>query len=174
MIQNYNKYKILKAFLYHPLEQWRFRQLSRKTNIPLPSTKKYLTDLEKESLIIKTIKENVPFYKANRNNDDFKFYQKLSIQYELHKSGLIDHLWDKANPDAIILYGSFARGEAIDESDIDIYIIGKEIKISLTSHEKKLNKSLHIIYQEDLKKVSKELKNNLANGLVLKGYYKPC
>lgn len=100
------------------------------------------------------------------------FIKKISIIYELNESGLVDFLWDKLAPDAIILYGSHAKGEAIEESDIDMFIIGKEKKVDLKEFERKLGKKLHLMFQSDIKKISKELKNNLINGIILKGYLK--
>ena len=53
-----------------------------------------------------------------------------------------------------------------------IFIIGKEKKIGLEKYEKKLGKEIHLMFESSPKKISKELKNNLVNGIVLKGYFK--
>ena len=95
-----------------------------------------------------------------------------NLIYELNKSGLIEYLWQGLSPQAIILYGSYAKGEAIESSDIDIFIIGKEKEINLDEFEKKLGKNIHLIFDPDTKHIPKELMNNLANGVILKGYLK--
>ncbi|OYT32192.1 hypothetical protein B6U93_02410 [Candidatus Woesearchaeota archaeon ex4484_78] len=172
MFKNYNKYKILKLFLNSPTESFRLRELSRLSNISPLSVMNYLKKFEKEGLIKRFVKRKIPFYQAERDNEKFILYQKLSIIYELHESGLVDDLWDKLSPEAIILFGSFAKGEAVESSDIDIFIIGKEKKIDLTEFEKKLNKKIHLMFEPNLKNISKELKNNLINGVVLKGFLK--
>ena len=97
-------------------------------------------------------------------------YKKISIIYDLESSGLVDELWEELSPEAIILYGSYARGESIENSDVDIFIIGKEKKVSLEKFEKRLNKKVHLMFESDIKNISKELKNNLVNGIILRGY----
>lgn len=172
MFKKYNKYALLKIFLDSPTESFRLRELSRLAKIAPLSVTNYLKELENEGLIKKYKKRNIPFYLAERDNERFILYKKLSIIYELNESGLIDALWDKLSPDAIILYGSHAKGEAVEDSDIDIFIIGKEKEIKISEFEKRLDKKIHLMFEPDTKKIPKELKNNLINGIVLKGYLK--
>jgi len=172
MLKKYNRYKLLKVFLDSPTESFRLRELSRLSNISPLSVMHYLKEFEEEELIRKYEKRGIPFYKAIRDNEKFVLYKKLSIIYELYESGLVDFLWDKLSPEAIILYGSHAKGESIEESDIDIFAIGKEKKLNLEEFEKKLNKTIHLMFKKDVKKIPKELKNNLINGIILKGYFK--
>lgn len=172
MFKKYNKYALLKIFLHSPTESFRLRELSRLAKIAPLSVTNYLKELENEGLIKKYKKRNIPFYLAERDNERFILYKKLSIIYELNESGLIDALWDKLSPDAIILYGSHAKGEAVEDSDIDIFIIGKEKEIKISEFEKRLDKKIHLMFEPDTKKIPKELKNSLINGIVLKGYLK--
>lgn len=172
MLEKYNKYKLLKVFIDYPLESFRLRELSRLSKISPPSVMDYLKEFERENLIEKYQKRGIPFYRAIRDNERFVLYKKISIIYELHSSGLIYLLWEKLSPEAIILYGSFAKGESIGDSDVDIFIIGKEKDIKLGKFEEKLNKKIHLMFKSDPKKIPKELKNNLINGILLKGYLK--
>lgn len=172
MLEKYNRYKLLKVFLDSPTESFRLRELARLSKISPPSVMNYLKEFEKKSFIRKQIKKDIPIYFALRDNQKFILYKKLSILFELNNSGLIDYLWEKTSPQAIILYGSFAKGESIEDSDIDLFIIGKEINIKYQDFEKKLNKKIHIIFKESLDLISKELKNNILNGVILKGYVK--
>ena len=75
-------------------------------------------------------------------------------------------------PEAIILYGSHVRGESIEGSDIDLFIIGKYKDINLELYEDKLGKRIHLMYDQNAEKIPSELKNNLINGIILKGYLK--
>ncbi len=172
MLEKYNRYKLLKVFLYSPTDSFRLREISRLTKISPPSVMVYLKEFEKEGLIKKQIKRNVPFYMAIRENSNFILYKKMSIFYELNRSGLIDYLWDKLSPKAIILYGSFSKGESTENSDIDIFILGKNKELELSEFEKKIEKKIHLISKESLKEVPAELKNNLLNGIILRGYIK--
>src|SRR3989344_362525 len=172
MLKKYNRYKLMKLFLDNPTDSFRLRELSRLSGISPLSVMNYLKEFEKEELIKKYEKRKIPFYQALRDNEKFILYKKLSIIYELNESGLVNFLWEKLSPEAIILYGSHAKGESIETSDIDIFIIGKERMINLDEFEKKLGKTIHLIFNENVSKIPKELKNNLINGIVLKGYFK--
>ena len=99
-----------------------------------------LSFLEIFGIIEKYEKRGIPFYKALRENENFILYKKISIIYELNKSGLVDFLWHELSPEAIILYGSYAKGESIENSDIDIFIIGKKNEVDIEKFEEKLGK----------------------------------
>lgn len=172
MLQNYNKYKVLKVFLDSPLHGFQLREISRLAKIAPTSVKKYLEEFQKKDIIRKSIKKNYTFYmyKANRENEEFIFLKKVSTLIELNYSGLIEYLWENLSPEAIILYGSYVRGEAIDDSDIDLFIIGNEKKLELKKYEKLIGKKIHLMFKKRFNLLNKELKNNLINGIILKGY----
>lgn len=172
MLGNYNKYKALKVFFYNSTDSLRLREISRMAGISPPSVMQYLKEFEEKGLIRKYIKRKVPFYQANRDSEDFREYSRISIIFEIHNSGLIDYLWEKLAPDAIVLYGSCAKGECTEESDIDIFIVGNEHKIDLVQYEKKIGRKVHLLFGSSPKNISRELINNLINGIVLKGYLK--
>ena len=172
MLGKNSRYKVLKVFLDSPTYEFGLREISRICKIAPPSVLSYLKEFEKEDLIKRILKKNIPVYKASRENDKFILYKKISILYELYDCGLIEFLWNELSPQALILYGSFAKGEAIEESDVDIFVVGKENNVNLEDYEKKLGKRIHLIFDSDVKKIPVELKNNLINGIVLKGYFK--
>ncbi len=172
MLEKYSRYRVLRVFLNDPLESFGLREISRLSKLSPVSVSKYLREFELQELIIKTEKKSVPVYQASRENEDFIFYKKLSILYELHDSDLVEHLWQELSPNAMILYGSHAKGEATENSDIDIFIIGKEKAINLEKFEKKLHKNIHLMFDDNIKNIPNELKNNLINGIILKGYFK--
>lgn len=172
MFGNYNKYKVLKVFFLNPTESLRLREISRMAELSPPSVMLYLKEFEKQGLVRRYAKRGVPFYQAQRDNGDFKAYSRMGMLFELHDSGLIDYLWEKIAPDAIILYGSCAKGECTEESDVDMFILGKEAKLDLKAYEKKIGRNVHLLFNQDFRKVSKELINSLINGIVLKGYLK--
>jgi predicted nucleotidyltransferase len=171
MLDNYNTYKLLKVFLDNPTESFRLRELGRLSKISPASVIKYLFDFEKKNLIEKYEKRGIFFYRALRENSNFVLYKKISILYELNNSGLVDYLWEKLSPEAIILYGSYSRGESIENSDIDIFVVGKICEGDISKFEKILNKKIHLMCEIN-KKIPNELKNNLINGILLKGYFK--
>jgi len=171
MFEKNNKYKLLKVFLDSPTDSFRLRELSRLSKISPASVIIYLRDFIEKNLIRQYEKRGISFYQAERDNAKFVLYEKISIIYELNSSGLIEFLWDKFSPHAIVLYGSFARGQATEDSDIDLFVVGKERKIKLDDFEKLLGKKIHLMFEENPKKIPDKLKANLINGIVLKGYF---
>ncbi len=172
MLEKYNRYRVLKVFLDSPTQEFGLREISRLIRLAPPSVLNYLKEFEKDNLVRKFVSKGRPAYKAERENENFIFYKKLSMLYELHTSGLIEYLWHKLAPKTLILYGSYAKGEAIEQSDIDIFVVGKKKEIELEKFEKIFGKEIQLMFEENFEKVSKEFKNNLMNGIVLRGYLK--
>ena len=175
MLQNYNKWKVLQIFFDHPLvREFQLREISRKINLASPSVKNYLEELEKEQFIIKQKNrvQNYPIYFANRDYKNFKYFKKIDLQERLFSSGLIAFPNDTFLPDAIVLFGSASKGEDTELSDIDLFISSKMKKIELTKYEKVLNRKINLLFEPDFNKFSKELKNNILNGIALSGYVK--
>ena len=177
MLQKDNRYRILRIFFEDPSPKgigFQLREISRKVAIAPPSVKKYLTELEKEGLVVKA-KHRIygyPVYYANRDDDNFKFLKKLDTIMRIKESGLLEFLSESCMPDVVILFGSSASGEDIKDSDIDLFVASKEEKLSLDKFEKYLNRKINILFSDSFSKLSKELRNNLINGIILKGYLK--
>lgn len=163
----------MKVFLYNPTTQFGLREISRDVSLAPASVKKYLKDIEKENLIESYIEKNSPVYKAKRDSQKFKTFQKLSIIYELEESGFIDYLWNEICPETIILFGSYSKGEAIEQSDIDIFLVTKKKRkdINITKYQKEFSSEIQI-FTDELKNIQKHLKANLYNGIILRGYLK--
>lgn len=174
MIQEYSRHNVLKVFLDSPTHGFKIREIARLIKLAPTSVRLHIEHLKKIKLIIEKKEKNYElktFY-ANRENPEFIFLQQQSIIFELKYSGLIEELWESLVPKAIILYGSYAKGNAIEESDIDLFLLGKEKNINISSYEKKLNKKIHLAFAESFNQLPSELKNNIINGKILKGYLK--
>lgn len=176
MLQKYNKWAVLKVFFDDPSREGRFqlREISRKVGLATPSVKKYLNELAKEELIVKSRHgaRGYPVYWANRESPRFMLFKKIETIVSINDSGLLDYLSEKCMPEAIILFGSASRGEDMKDSDIDLFLLCMERKLELEKFEKKLNRKINIFFTEDFSKLNKELRNNIINGIVLKGYLK--
>jgi predicted nucleotidyltransferase len=175
MLQKYNRDKVLEVFFDNPLPEGGFslREISRISTVPLPSVKNYLAELEKEKLVLK--KQNRlknPVYYANRDEEYFLFLKKMNNIKNIHESGVVEYIYYGCGPKAIILFGSTSRGEDILESDMDLFVISKDKELNLEKFEKNLNRKINVFFKEELNKTSKELANNVINGVILKGYVK--
>ena len=144
-MQKFKFIKFIEFFLVNPYKEFYLRELAKKLKISPFAIKKYADILVKEGLILEERKANLRYLKANVNN---LFYKHLKISYnirQLLKSGLVDFLKNNlANVISIVLFGSLAKGEDSEESDIDILIIGKEKHLSLNEFERKLDKEIVI------------------------------
>ena len=175
MLAKDNRSKVLKIFFDDPLPKgFQLREISRNISLAPKSVKKYLDELEKANLIVKE-KHRIhkyPIYHANRDNEYFKFLKKLDIIKEIKESGLLDFLEENCLPNVISLFGSASKGEDIKDSDIDLFLMCKEMKLDLKKFEAKLSRGINIFFSNNFNKLSQELKNNILNGVILKGYLK--
>lgn len=171
MFQNYNLYKILQLFFDCPTKLFQLRGISRLTKISLPSVINHVKVLEKQGFVKKEKKTTYPSFIANKTNK-FKLYKKNDILIRLNESGLIEYLSNKLLPNVLILFGSASRGEDIETSDIDLFILAKEEELNLKKYQTKLKRKIKPFFEENLDNIPKELLNNIINGIVLKGYLK--
>ncbi len=171
MEQKCSLLKVFSIFVEEPLKIHYIKEISRKINLAPTSVKKHLSYLLKQNLIFKKKGERFYGFVANRDNKDFLFYKKIFNILKLKESGFLDFLVNSLHPQAIVLYGSYFRGEDIETSDIDILIISKvKKKLALEKFEKILKRGIHLIIISSLKKLTPELKTEVINGLVLYGY----
>lgn len=144
-MEEFIQLKILKFFLENPYEEVYLRELSKKLKLSPFAIKKYLDILFKENIILEERKANLRYFKANLDN---LFFKHLKIAFSINlieKSGFIKLLKENIpNISSIILFGSMAKGEDNQESDVDILVIGKEKKLNLTKFEEKIGKTINI------------------------------
>jgi len=172
MLQNYSKYRVLQEFFDSPRKNFHMREISRRTNLAQPSVIAHLKKLVKEKFIVKEKNGIYPTFRANRDYELFRLYKKCDLLQRIYQSGLLQYLFDTCMPDVIILFGSASKGEDIEESDIDLFIQAPEKKLILEKYEKLLRRKISLFFEENFLRLSNELKNNILNGIVLKGYIK--
>ena len=137
-----------------------------------PSVANHLNALLKENLIINEKKGIYSTFRANREDEMFKFYKKMDILLRFKQTSFLNHIYDLCMPDSIILFGSASRGEDTEESDIDIFVQSLNKKFSVEKYEKAFNRKITLFFEENFSRLSKELKNNILNGIIIRGYLK--
>ena len=106
----------------------------------------------------------------NRDNLFIVQLKRVENLRQLYESRLIFYLEEQLPGAAIILFGSYARGEDLSTSDIDLAVIGrKEKSLNLKVYEQKLLRPININYYPHIKKIHKNLRENIYNGIVLLG-----
>ena len=165
--------KVFEVFIIEPLKVHYIKEISKKISLAPTSVKNHLKALEKDNLIVSRKGDLFPGFIANRDNEEFKFYKKLSNIAQIKESGLLDFLIDNLHPFSINLYGSYFKGDDVESSDIDIMIITNEKRLlKLDKFEKILDRKIHIIQEKNLKKIPESTKSEIINGIVLYGYLK--
>jgi len=166
------KAKIMELFFEEPARNFQLREVGRLSRIAVTSAKKYLHELEKEGMLKRNKETLYPSYSANETNRLFKVHKMQTMMLKIYASELIDFLEDTLHPTCIILFGSMRKGEYTKKSDIDLFVQAKEKQINLEKYEKKLKHKISLFFEENLAKLSKELKDNIINGIKLSGYTK--
>ena len=160
--------KILKLFFEEPNRHFGVREIAKLIKIPKTSVSRYLKELIKKGLI----KKEKEGYAGNEVNPIFKSCKKIYFLEEVYSSGIIEFMQESLYPKCIVLFGSFAKGEYIKSSDIDLFVQSKEKNIDLSKFESKLKHKISLFFEERFEKLSDELFNNIINGTKLGGYIK--
>lgn len=170
--------KVLQLLFEEPHQTFHLRLLARLTKFH-PNTVMAITDaLAKEELIIKERDKETRFVsiRANTENRLYKIRKQYYNVMKLYTSGLINFLNEAYSYPTIILFGSYAKAENDENSDIDLFIIADTKKrIDLSSFENILETEIQMFIhtKEELKKLKKtnsQLINNVLNGYKLEGY----
>jgi predicted nucleotidyltransferase len=144
-MQELNLIRFAEFFINNPYNEFYIREIAKKLNISPFAAKKYSDILVKSGILKEERRANLRYIKPNMDN---LFYKYLKISYNINnilKSGLIEFIKDNIpNLTSVILFGSLAKGEDDDKSDIDLVIIGKAKKVSLEEFEEKLKKEIRI------------------------------
>ncbi len=171
------KNKIIEVLFRYPEKEFSLSDLAREANVAKANIGRILREFQEAELIFIEKLSKIWRIKVNQTN---LFYIRSKIVYNLnfvYKSGLIEFLIDYfKNPKAIVLFGSFRKGEDLSNSDIDIAIESddaKEYQIiglrELTGFEQIIGRKIqtHLFNREN---IDTGLFNNIANGILLWGF----
>lgn len=161
--------EVEELFLENPGKEYYLRQIARLTKTPKTSVSRILSDLIKNKIVKRKKDEPFDKYLSNSSDNNYVFRKKIFILEKIHYFGLLEFINNEIFPTCIILFGSCAKGEYNQESDIDLFVQTNEQKINLKKYEKKLKHKINIIFEPKINNLSKELKNNILNGIKLSG-----
>lgn len=175
-----SRQKVLEILFTYPEKEFSLSDLAKEANVSKAHLGRILEDLLDENILFIVKLSKIWRIKANQNNHRFinaKIVYNLGRVYE---SGLVEFLTDHfKNPKAIVLFGSFRKGDDISTSDIDIAVEGygvKEYTIlnsqdikKLKEYESLLDRKIQIHLFEP-KNADKNVFANILNGIVLLGF----
>jgi len=171
MYQQFNRYKILNVFFDNPNKKFQLRELSRITGIALPSVKKHIMHLLEQKLIKKTSDGIYDGYKSSFS-DIYRTLKRNDLLMRIEESGLIKEIENRCTPNCIVLYGSAVEGMDDERGDVDIFIQSVKKDIELKKYQNILKRKINLVFEPYIEKVDSTLKNTLANGIVLHGFFK--
>lgn len=165
--------RILELFFRRPEAEIHLREIEKLTGISIATVSKYVNRLEEEDLVKVRKVSNMKFVEANLDNESFRDLKKAYNLESIYTSGLAEFLQENLRPEAVVLFGSYSRGEDHEESDIDIAVInGRDKKVDLTSFEEELMREINLHSAEEADTIDENFRNTLANGIVIHGYLK--
>lgn len=167
-----NTYRILELFIEFPTKDFSVRGLARELKLSHATILNYISDLQKLGFIKKKEATLYPTYFASTESQKYKFYKKNWLIFKLVETGLLEYIQKEALPSSIILFGSGAKAAFTENSDIDIFVEASEIKLDLAKYDKKLNRKINLLFEPNINNLSKELRNNIINGIILYGFIK--
>ena len=174
--------KTLHWYFSFPNDELSLTDLASNLGISKTTANRIVTMLEKEGFLVKKVLGKVWRISCNQQhiyNFSRKIAYNLNVVYE---SNLIQAVHDfiqaefKQSPRAIILFGSYRKGDDTEKSDIDIAveILGnqslsiKEFRIfPQFEYRKNVKINLHIFTRNN---IDLNLFANIANGIVLEGF----
>lgn len=133
-----NFIKILFFFLKHPTGEFTQTEIRARVKLAKATLIKWLKELEKKELIAVKKLGISKIYTLKRDEGIVK---QLKILNNLLKLTKIKDISKKYNIQ-IYLYGSSARGEDVEESDVDLMIIGKVKKEDLIEDINKISEDI--------------------------------
>ena len=169
-------FRVAQVIFNHPHKTFHIRLLEKDTGFSTTAVTKAIEELQEYEIIIIEKTSLTTNVRANIESGAYRFYKIIFNLFILHNYVLIDSLIFAYRPEVIVLFGSAAKGEDVEESDIDLLLITSRKVAGLgklrENTEKELNRKINLHVLESLNKSSKEFKNAVANGIVLHGYLK--
>lgn len=174
MLQECSIFRVARVFFDEPTLAHYLKEVSAKSGLAHTSCKQHLDRLVSMGVVERKIDKkgdrSYPVYTAALGAPSYVIQKRIANIGRLLESGVLDHLRDALMPRTIILFGSFVRGEDVEESDIDLYVEGSRKAVDLQRFEKALHRKIQLHTRDHLDECSKELKNNILNGMVIYGF----
>jgi len=154
--------ELLNLYFINAEKEFYLRELERTLNLPVGNIRRELIKLEKIGLFHSKKKGNLTYYFLNK---DYPLYNELKsiVSKTIGVKWILKSTLEKIKGiKTSFIYGSFAKNEQKEGSDMDVFIIGKVAENKLIEISKQLEKKLqreinYSLYDyNDFKKKKKE------------------
>ncbi|MDD9953199.1 MAG: nucleotidyltransferase domain-containing protein [Candidatus Woesearchaeota archaeon] len=160
--------QIMDVIFTFPTKGVSFREIERKTSLSIATVAKHVRKLSLEGLVRIEERTNALYVKGEIGKR-FRQLKRVSNLRQLYEIGLVRALERAYMPDAIILFGSYSKGEDTEESDIDIAVISrKSSEFDRKSFGNIVERDINI---HILPPGTRVFAAALQNGIVLSGEY---
>lgn len=161
------------------------RELARELDMNQKTVQNRLNSMEEENLLKSTEKGRTKEFTLNKENiltrklliatELKKFYDLLSTSFEVKE--IVRDILEKSDGH-VVVYGSFAKGDWNEESDLDVLLIdsGEEKKIKELG--RKYSREIHFMFMtkdeftEGMKSQEPYLQEILQNHVICRGFEK--
>jgi len=142
------KRKILALFFLDPDKEYYFSEVARLTGTRQGVVQRELKTLTEAGILNSEKRGRQIFYSVNRNNPIFQDLRNIVFKTFGVIGQIREALESLANKIKIaFIYGSFARGEEVSGSDLDLFIIGRarldEIVKALSAVENAIGREIN-------------------------------
>ena len=161
---------VLELFLNEPTKHWHFKDVVKQARISEDRANYWLIKLMKED-IINHVKPRgkMPYFIAKYEHPNYENKKKLYALNRMFEAGLLSRLQSLKNAKAVVIFGSFARGDWNEDSDIDVFIYGDPEELKFGAIWKGLGRAVEI-HTAKTKKVLSGIRPGLLK-IVVKGYF---
>lgn len=145
LFDKYSTWKLLRFFALNPSSEVYVNEIAKKIDISTGMCSNILRELETFGLLNKKVMGLAHYYKLSDNflTNELKRFIGL---FQIYEAGLVAKLKEN-NPSitSIALYGSYAKGDFIEGSDIDVLLITPDaIKPDINELESILDTNINI------------------------------
>lgn len=170
------KIDIVTPFFEQPHGHFLLRELAKKIKKSPMTIRGYVQSLLKEGYLLQNKKTKpYPTYMANVNSAAF---HNLKLFYNLEKirrSELLEHLQKTFDYPTVILFGSYAKANDDENSDVDLCVITAiPAEHTFSKFEKVIKRPISIRFYtpkqwKELRTLHPDMVNSICNGIVLSG-----
>lgn len=155
---------IVDFFYEEPARQITVRQLAAQIKLSRSTVQYYLRRLKEQGVISEDNKWIDSEY--NRLRKIFYYTEKIAA------SGLVDFLENELAASAVILFGSFSKGDSVRISDIDLFVeCARDRELNLTPFEQSLGHHIELFTKRKITQLPDRLLNSVINGIKIRGYF---
>jgi len=163
---------ILRLLYVHAGASLNARNIAKLLEVTPPAVSKAVPGLEKMDLINVTKDKESKRYDItlNRENQHAIWLKRADNLKLLVESGIVRMLHESLPGATVVLFGSYAFGEDTITSDVDLAVIGaKDPGLDMSRYSRLIGREIIINYYPSWTSIDQHLKNNILNGIIIRG-----